>query len=392
MGHSYSPDQQILLLGCVDATIVAWNLARDTHVSIKASFIPFHISWHSSSSFFVISNERGQLQCWDRALNPLLIRLRNASESREGAAVIHLQQYLRHQPSITSLKWSNLPQQLNSLREAHSAPMKPARHKSMRSSRNKFRSRFLTPQNNKANVAAHHLFICFERGPVLCLQFLTSCWPTDSSLGSLSLCSEFLIWQQFDAAVQHLLSLNWTKVKSFQEEDLLLSCFMKVANVLLQHVNSSGDLLERLVIKLLDCVQDDEALAEPIFDFARRCCRLMLKKKRLDKAAVYALRLQDLDLLVESILHAQTAGDENLVRQLTTVLDCVRDSYSSSFSSSSSSSRSSSYSSSVTSSSPSCSTCNESHTVENIQPQLSNLHLGTEDDDDRVHVISFGEV
>ena len=151
---------------------------------------------------------------------------------------------------------------------------------------------------------------------------------------------------------------------------------MKVANVLLQHVNSSGDLLERLVIKLLDCVQDDEALAEPIFDFARRCCRLMLKKKRLDKAAVYALRLQDLDLLVESILHAQTAGDENLVRQLTTVLDCVRDSYSSSFSSSSSSSRSSSYSSSVTSSSPSCSTCNESHTVENIQPQLSNLHLG----------------
>ena len=178
--------------------------------------IPFHLRWHNSSSFFVMSSERGQLQCWDRALNPLLIRLRNATGSRDGATVFHLQQYLRHQPSIGSLKWSSQPQQLNNTREALSKPVKPMRHKSMRSSRNKLRSRFPIPQTSSAKAAAHHLFISFERGPVLCLEFLTSCWPANSSLDSLSLCSEFLIWQQFDAAVQHLLSLNWSKVSSFQ--------------------------------------------------------------------------------------------------------------------------------------------------------------------------------
>jgi len=153
---------------------------------------------------------------------------------------------------------------------------------------------------------------------------------------------------------------------------------MRVANILLQQSNRDpalADLLERLIMQLLNCAKDDEALVEPIFDFARRCCRLMLRKRRVDKAAVYALRLEDMDLLVESILHAQAVRDENLVRQLTTVLDCVRDSYSSTFSSSSGSSRSL-YTSSETSSSSSCSACNDNFNVETIQPQFSHLQLG----------------
>jgi len=201
---------------------------------ISSYQIPFHLRWHSSSSFFVMSSERGQIQCWDRALNPLLIRQRNPTGSRGGATVIHLQQYLRHQPSVASLKWSNLPQQPNNSREAHSKSVKPMRHKSMRSSRNKLRSRSLIPQTSTARTAAHHLFISFERGPILCLEFLTSCWPANATLGSLSLCSEFLIWQQFDAAVQHLLSLNWTKVNSFQVIKTLLLIILNHSSILLK--------------------------------------------------------------------------------------------------------------------------------------------------------------
>ena len=37
--HGHSPDEQILLLGCVDASIIAWDLTRDTTVSYKASFV-----------------------------------------------------------------------------------------------------------------------------------------------------------------------------------------------------------------------------------------------------------------------------------------------------------------------------------------------------------------
>ena len=37
--HSYSPDEQILLLGCVDASIVAWDQTRDTVAIYRSAFV-----------------------------------------------------------------------------------------------------------------------------------------------------------------------------------------------------------------------------------------------------------------------------------------------------------------------------------------------------------------
>ena len=39
--HSHSPDEQILLLGCVDASVVAWDLTRDTVTTYKSSCVSF---------------------------------------------------------------------------------------------------------------------------------------------------------------------------------------------------------------------------------------------------------------------------------------------------------------------------------------------------------------
>ena len=310
------------------------------------------MSWHGSSAFFAVCGERGQLQCWDRALSPLLLRLQ---QQTDGSPVLHLQQYLRHQPSVLALKWPALPQQSNP---------RPANVKSMRSIRKK--SRGFSPAvstSSNSRPAAQHLVVCFERGPIVCLQFLTSCWP-GGGMDSLSLCSEYLLWQQPESAVQHLLSLKWTNVRSFQEEDVVLGCLVKVVNSLL--AQQADNLLEKVVTNLLDAVRGDDALAGPVFDAARRSCRAMFRRGRLQLAAVYALRLQDADLLVELVLHARKAGDEALVSQATTILDCVGFS---STSSSRSCTTTSSYSTS--SSSGSCSTCED----EPVAGQLSNLRL-----------------
>lgn len=342
--------------------------------------IPFHLSWHGGSAFFTVCGERGQVQCWDRALNPLLLRLQRGTD---GSPVLHLQQYLRHQPSVLALRWAALPERLSNSRECPVNATSQFRLKSMRSIRKKSRSSgalldSAQYRNNMNRPAAQHLLVCFERGPIVCLQFLTSCWPGGCLMDSLSLCSEYLIWQQLEAAVQHLLSLKWTNVTSFQEEDVLLGCLMKVVNGLLHQISPVADnLLERVMTNLLDAVRGDDALAEPVFDAARRCCRAMFRRDRLQLAAVYALRLQDADLLVELVLHARRAGDEALVSQATTILDCVRDGFSSTSSASSRTSRTSSYTSSSSSSTDSCSTCDESHPVENDPShQLSNLRLG----------------
>lgn len=338
------------------------------------------MSWHGASAFFTVSGERGQLQCWDRALNPLLVRLQRGTD---GSPILHLQQYLRQQPSVLALKWPALPQNHGNVRESPVNTAAAVRLKSMRSIRKKSRSPggSSTSQyrsNACSRAATQHLLVCFERGPIVCLQFLTSCWPGGCLLDSLSICAEYLLWQQLEAAVQHLLSLKWTNVRSFSEEDMLLSCLMKVVNGLLHQPSPVADnLLERVITNLLDAVRGDDALSEPVLDAARRCCRAMFRRGRLQLAAVYALKLQDSDLLIELVLHARKAGDDALVSQATTILDFIRDGFSSTNSSGSRSSRSSSYSSSTEDTSETCSTCDESHPIEdNPSHQLSNLRLG----------------
>lgn len=37
--HSHSPDEQILLLGCVDGSVIAWDVTKDTTLTYKSSFV-----------------------------------------------------------------------------------------------------------------------------------------------------------------------------------------------------------------------------------------------------------------------------------------------------------------------------------------------------------------
>ena len=320
---------------------------------------------------FTVTGERGQLQCCDRALQPLLLRMPG---STEGSGILHLQQYIRGQPAVTSVKWASVAQQWSGSRDEAVAAV-GKRQKSMRSKRKNLRTRSKPPAVRK--TPAQHLIICFERGPIVCLRLLTSCWPSGSLITSLALCSEYVTWQQWEQAVQHLLSLRWTgPVDSFQEEDTLLGCFIKVVNGLLLQ---SGPVAEALLVKavngVLDSADGDDQLLEPVLDAARRSCRLLLRRQKLQQASVFAFRLHDVDLLVELILHARQSGDEPLANQATNILDLVRDELSSG--SSSSMSHVSSYlSSSASSSSTStCSTCEEDITPP-LHQDLSNLQLG----------------
>lgn len=37
--HAFSADEQLLALGCVDAHLVVWNVARDSVTTCKANFV-----------------------------------------------------------------------------------------------------------------------------------------------------------------------------------------------------------------------------------------------------------------------------------------------------------------------------------------------------------------
>ena len=173
-----------------------------------------------------MSSERGQLQVWDRALNPVPVQLRSSTVQRENSTVLHLQQYLRQQSCLVGVKWQQqLGLQQGSARLSQTEAPTPARNTKVRQSGRKK----LRPASSKrkhqldrygaaagGRSPAEYLLLCFERGPVLMLRFLTGCWPASCSLGSLAICSEYVSWRQFQAAIQLLLSLNWSSVSTYQ--------------------------------------------------------------------------------------------------------------------------------------------------------------------------------
>jgi hypothetical protein len=52
--HSYSPDEQILLLGCVDASIVAWDQTRDTVAIYRSAFVICIFNYFIFTNFYFI--------------------------------------------------------------------------------------------------------------------------------------------------------------------------------------------------------------------------------------------------------------------------------------------------------------------------------------------------
>ena len=173
------------------------------------------MSWHSSSCLLVLSSERGQLHCLDRALNVVQLRLRASNTvQHEGSAALHLQQYLRQQPSLASLKWASLDVRGAAVPSRSQSPSRRKSERSRRKSKGHAAGSSLPLSGMRS--PCEYLLVCFERGPLVCLRVSTGCWPSSCRLSALTLCSEYLQWQQFEAAIQLLLSLNWTRIASFQ--------------------------------------------------------------------------------------------------------------------------------------------------------------------------------
>lgn len=109
----------MLLLCCIDGSIIIYDQTRATTTSVKAVFVSYeHIkfnnktkkiiislnypifkiptlaSWHSDGIIFVVGNDKGQLQHFDIALN--CIKSQTLSEEAVQANILDLSSYFRY--------------------------------------------------------------------------------------------------------------------------------------------------------------------------------------------------------------------------------------------------------------------------------------------------------
>lgn len=177
--HSFSPDNEKLLLGCIDGTVVVFDESRGITHLVRAAFIPTMISWHADSAIVVVANDRCQLQCFDISL--ACIKNQLLSEGTAPSSVLDLSNYFATQPSLTHVIWNKKPE--------------------------------LALHTDPFTQSDGFLLLLFQNGPAACLRFFGNAGLKGdvhtSGLTADILIHQYLHLDQVERAINVLLCMNW---------------------------------------------------------------------------------------------------------------------------------------------------------------------------------------
>lgn len=100
-----SDNEERLLLCCIDGSVAVLNRNRGSTRTVKAAFIPTFAMWHKSCAVMAVSNDKGQLQYFDTALNCIQSQL--IGEDCSSNNVVDLSGYFSSQTTLEAAFWSS---------------------------------------------------------------------------------------------------------------------------------------------------------------------------------------------------------------------------------------------------------------------------------------------
>ncbi|XP_078037187.1 WD repeat-containing and planar cell polarity effector protein fritz [Augochlora pura] len=289
----FSPNQELLLLCCIDGSVIVYDQNRATTTSVKAGFIPTLASWHSNGIIFIIGNDKGQFQHFDISLSS--IKSQTLSEDVTPANILDLSSYFRTQPALLRMEW-NKRNDINCYINWH----------------------------NHGNSL---LLLIFQRGPIGVIKLLEG----DSLSGDV-LVKRYLSLYQVEQATSLLLSMNW---------DTHPRACMHTLNQILNHLfklpltsereNLIQNALGSFHIPVKPISQAiEEEYGDEIRDLTRRFFYHLLRYQMFEKAFRLAIDLNDHDLFMDIHFYALVVNDmemaaaakENAERILTRSNSC----------------------------------------------------------------------
>lgn len=106
----FSPDRSNLLFGCVNGSVVLYNQTRALSHIVRTAFVPAIIKWHSDGYLSAVGSAKGQIQCFDSALNA--IKIQSLSEDVCPSSVIDLSDYFTQStnpqtPFLVEMEWNS---------------------------------------------------------------------------------------------------------------------------------------------------------------------------------------------------------------------------------------------------------------------------------------------
>ncbi|XP_037033814.1 WD repeat-containing and planar cell polarity effector protein fritz [Bradysia coprophila] len=282
--QSLSPDNEKLMLGCIDGSVVIFDEGRGITHLVKAAFIPTMISWHCDSALIVIANDRCQFQCFDVSL--ACVKNQLISEDMTPSNLLDLSSYFTNQPTLVNICWSKKPD--------------------------------LALHNDGYTQSDCFLLLCFENGPMACLRFFGGNGLKGdvhtSGLTADVLIQQYLNLNHIEKAINLLLCLNWDTYGA-----MCLISMHKIANYIFQRPLTPEREVQlqktlgsfHVPVKPL-CEETEAQFGDQVRDITRKFFQYLLRFKSYEKAFSLAIDINDEDLFMDLYNCAKINGNKEL--------------------------------------------------------------------------------
>lgn len=251
-----SPNEEYLLICCIDSTIAILDRNSGSTKTVKVSFIPKICTWQKHGALVAICNESGQLQYYDIALNNVKSQILNEDETH--SPLLDLTGYFHSQISVVSLNWEN-----------------------------------------------HNLLIALEQGPIVCVTHAIK------SLTFVSLAMRYINICEIKKAIALL--LNW----KFGEESFFV--LQKIASYLLkkklseeiaQQLQDALGSFHAATIPLDEDVRNQ--FKKQVFSLTRRFFHQLIRAGMYETAFLLAVDMMQHDLFMDLHYVASKIGETEM--------------------------------------------------------------------------------
>ncbi|KAK0095293.1 hypothetical protein PV326_008759 [Microctonus aethiopoides] len=272
----FSPNQNMLLLCCIDGSMIVHDHVKRTNNILKAGFIPTLATWHNDGLIFSVGNERGQVQHYDISLSCIKTQLLN--EDAMPTNTLDLSVYFKNQPALIKIAWNK-----------------------------KFSDNNLC--NDRLNDRDALLLILFERGPIGVIRIVEG-----NNLSGDVLVHRYLNLQLPDRATSLLLSINWDL-----QPRICMYALSQIVNYLFklplcpEHENLIQNALSSFYVPAQSISQTvEDEYSNEVRDLTRKFFYHLVRHKLFEKAFRLAIDLNDHDLFMDIHFYAIAINDEKM--------------------------------------------------------------------------------
>ncbi|PVD26407.1 hypothetical protein C0Q70_14083 [Pomacea canaliculata] len=272
-----NPGEDKLLLGCSDGSLVMYSQHKKLTFVTRCAVVPACLAWHPGANLIFAASNRGDIQVFDQALNPL--RVQFVAEDPEPEKFLKISCLFRTSVTLKNIEWCMFDAQS---------------------------SEFVTDYIDA-------MFLSLEKGPPALLLLHLGTMSRER-FSAVELTKEYIKHRQIDEAVSLLESLNWDT-----EGASCYSCLSAIVNHLLrQPLNAERE--AQLQATLATFYAPKPPISEvtiveyrdPISRLARRFFHHLLRYARFDKAFLLAVDIGARDLFMDLHYMAQDKGETAL--------------------------------------------------------------------------------